>query len=262
MPALSAILIARNEEADLPRALQSLKGVADEIVLVDSGSTDRTVEIARAAGARVFERPFVSFADQKNFAAAQATNDWVLSLDCDEMLTPELCASLLAWKLGAPSHSGYEIVRMTNYLGGWIRHSGWYPDKIVRIYDRGRGRFTGTIHESVRLNGSAGRLDGLLHHYNVRTYEEHRAKIDAFTTIAAGELYERGRRHWRAAMYFAAPWTFFQRLVLQLGFLDGRRGWVIAWTSAQYVRLKYRKLGALVRANAERRRAEREAKTG
>jgi glycosyltransferase involved in cell wall biosynthesis len=251
MPALSAILIARNEEADLPRALQSLKGVADEIVLVDSGSTDRTVEIARAAGA-----------DQKNFAAAQATNDWVLSLDCDEMLTPELCASLLAWKLGAPSHSGYEIVRMTNYLGGWIRHSGWYPDKIVRLYDRCRGRFTGTIHESVRLDGSAGRLDGLLHHFNVRTYEEHRAKIDAFTTIAAGELYERGRRHWRAAMYFAAPWTFFQRLVLQLGFLDGRRGWVIAWTSAQYVRLKYRKLGALVRANAERRRAEREAKTG
>ena len=217
MPALSAILIARNEEADLPRALQSLKGVADEIVLVDSGSTDRTVEIARAAGARVFERPFVSFA---------------------------------------------EIVRMTNYLGGWIRHSGWYPDKIVRLYDRCRGRFTGTIHESVRLDGFAGRLDGLLHHFNVRTYEEHRAKIDAFTTIAAGELYERGRRHWRAAMYFAAPWTFFQRLVLQLGFLDGRRGWVIAWTSAQYVRLKYRKLGALVRANAERRRAEREAKTG
>ena len=259
MPALSAILIARNEEADLPRALESLKGLADEIVLVDSGSTDRTVEIARAAGARVFERPFVSFADQKNYAAAKASNEWVFSLDCDEAVTPELRTSLLAWKLDPPARPGFEIVRMTNYLGGWIRHSGWYPDRIVRLYHREHGRFAGTIHESVRLDGPAGRLDGLLQHYNVRTYCEHLAKIDAFTTIAAAELYGRGGHRWRAHMYFAAPWTFFQRLVLQLGFLDGRRGWIIAWTSAKYVWLKYSKLGALVRANGEPERASREA---
>jgi|SRR5580658_706472 glycosyltransferase involved in cell wall biosynthesis len=262
MPALSAILIARNEESDLPRALQSLAGVADEIILVDAASTDHTVEIARAAGAKVFERPFTSFADQKNFAAAQASNDWVLSIDCDEMLTPELRASLLPWKLTTPTQPGYEIVRMTNYLGGWIRHSGWYPDRIVRVYDRKRGRFAGAIHESVQLDAPAGRLVGLLHHYNVRTYEEHLAKIDAFTTIAAGELYERGQSHWRAGMCIAAPWTFFQRLVLQLGVLDGRRGWVIAWTSARYVWLKYAKLGALIRANGAREPAGRAAKTG
>ena len=261
MPALSAILIAHNEESDLPGALQSLEGVADEIVLVDSGSTDRTVEIARVAGARIFERPFVSFADQKNYAATQASNDWVFSLDCDEMLTPELRSSLLAWKLGTAAQPGYQIVRITNYLGGWIRHSGWYPDRIVRLYHRGHGRFAGTIHESVQLDAPAGRLDGLVHHYNVRTYPEHLAKIDAFTTIAAGEMYERGRNHWRAAMCFAAPWTFFHRLVLQLGFLDGHRGWTIAWTSARYVRLKYSKLGALVRANGARKPAKREAKT-
>jgi glycosyltransferase involved in cell wall biosynthesis len=262
MPALSAILIARNEETDLPRALQSLEGVADEIILVDAGSSDRTTGIARAAGAKVFERPFTSFADQKNFAAAQASNDWVFSIDCDEMLTPELRASLVRWKLEDPAQPGYEIVRMTNYLGGWIRHSGWYPDRIVRLYDRRRGRFAGTIHESVQLDAPAGRIEGLLHHYNVRTYEEHLAKIDAFTTIAAGELYERGKNRWRAGIYIAAPWTFFQRLVVELGFLDGRRGWVIAWTSARYVRLKYAKLGALIRANAAREPADRAAKTG
>jgi hypothetical protein len=183
----------------------------------------------------------------------------VFSLDCDEALTPELRASLLAWKLDTPAQPGFEIVRMTNYLGGWIRHSGWYPDRIVRLYHRGRGRFIGRIHESVRLDGPAGRLDGLLQHYNVRTYAEHLAKIDAYTTIAAADIFERGGRRWRAPMYFAAPWTFFQRLVLQLGFLDGRRGWVIAWTSAKYVWLKYSKLGALLRANGERERASREA---
>jgi hypothetical protein len=183
----------------------------------------------------------------------------VFSLDCDEAVTPELRTSLLAWKLDAPARPGFEIVRMTNYLGGWIRHSGWYPDRIVRLYHREHGRFAGTIHESVRLDGPAGRLDGLLQHYNVRTYCEHLAKIDAFTTIAAAELYGRGGHRWRAHMYFAAPWTFFQRLVLQLGFLDGRRGWIIAWTSAKYVWLKYSKLGALVRANGEPERASREA---
>jgi glycosyltransferase involved in cell wall biosynthesis len=262
MPAFSAILIARNEESELPRALQSLEGVADEILLVDSGSSDRTAEIARATGARVLERPFANFADQKNYAAAQAANDWVFSLDCDEALTPELRASLLAWKLETPARSGYEIERLTNYLGGWIRHSGWYPDRIVRLYHRGHGHFAGAIHESVRLDGPAGGLRGLLHHYNVGTYEEHLAKIDAFTTIAASELYEHGRVRWRAGMYVAAPWTFFQRLVLQLGILDGRRGWVIAWTSSRYVWLKYRKLRALVRANGERERARPETKTG
>ena len=259
MPALSAILIARDEEADLPRALESLESVADEIVLVDAGSTDRTREIARAAGARVFERPFSSFADQKNYAAAQAVHDWVFSLDCDEVVTPELRASLLAWKRETPSRPGYEIVRLTNYMGGWIRHSGWYPDWIVRLYHREHGRFAGAVHESVRLDAPAGRLQGILQHYTVRTYEEHLAKIDGFTTLAARELYERGRNHWRAQKYIAAPLTFFKRIAMQLGVLDGRRGWVIAWTSARYVWLKYSKLGALVRENGGRASAARPA---
>jgi len=256
MPALSAIFIAYNEQSDLPRALESLEGIADEIVLVDSGSTDRTVEIARAAGARVIQRAFTNFADQKNFAAAQAAHDWVLSLDCDEELSPELRRSLLAWKFQEPSRHGYEILRLTNYLGGWVRHSGWYPDWIVRVYHRGHGRFAHAIHESVRVDGPADRLEGRLNHYNVRSYREHLTKIDDFTTIAARELYEGGEHRWRASMIVAPPYTFFQRLVLQAGVLDGRRGWLIAWTSARYIWLKYSKLGALLRAGAAGRKAE------
>src|SRR5580698_2450138 len=127
MPALTAILISYNEELDLPRALASLAGIADEIILVDSGSTDRTVEIAKSFGARVYTRKMDNFADQKNYATSLSSNTWILSMDCDEELSPELRSSLLAWKQREPDKNGYQFLQLTNYLGGWIRHSGWYP---------------------------------------------------------------------------------------------------------------------------------------
>lgn len=245
MPALTAILIAYNEERDLPRALASLEGVADEIILVDSGSTDRTCEIALARGARVYTRQLDSLAEQKNYAASFASNNWLLSIDCDEEISPELRASLLAWKQSAPDEAGYNISNLTNYLGGWIRHSGWYPDYKVKLYRRDQGRFMNVLHEAVKLDGPAGRLDGHLLHYTIRSYAEHRAKLDFLTTMAAEDMFSRGRKSWRAAMIFAPPWTFFQRLVFQLGVLDGWRGWLIAWLSGTYIYLKYRKLGRL-----------------
>jgi glycosyltransferase involved in cell wall biosynthesis len=158
MPPLTAILIAYNEELDLPRALASLKGVADETIVVDSGSTDRTCEIARASGARVYSRKLDSLADQKNYAASFASNDWLLSIDCDEELSPELRTSILAWKQSTPDKAGYNFPLMTNYLGGWIRHSGWYPDYKLRLYRRDRGKFVSVLHEGVKLDGPAGRL--------------------------------------------------------------------------------------------------------
>jgi glycosyltransferase involved in cell wall biosynthesis len=246
MPALTATLIAHNEELDLPRALASLAGVADEIILVDSGSTDRTCDIARDAGARVYSRKLDSLAEQKNYAASFASNDWLLSIDCDEELGPELRASILAWKQTTPKHNGYEFPRMTNYLGGWIKHSGWYPDYKLKLYRRDRGKFVNVLHEDVKLDGAPGRLKGDLLHYTVRTYAEHRAKMDFFSTMGAEDMFARGRRSWRAAMILAPPWTFLQRLVLQLGVLDGRRGWLIAWLSANYIYVKYRKLGRLL----------------
>lgn len=182
-------------------------------------------------------------------------NDWVFSLDADEALSPELRASLAAWKQCMPGSSGYEVARRANYLGGWIRHSGWYPDRGIRLYRRDRARFDGALHETVRTEDPVGRLTGDLLHYTARSLQEHYAKIDAFTTRAAEDLYARGRRHWRGGMWIAAPWTLAQRFLFQLGFLDGYRGALIAWTSARYVWLKYRKLGVLVRGGTLQHRA-------
>jgi len=255
MPAISAILITYNEEADLPDALESLRGVADEIVVVDSGSADRTQEIARDKGARVVVRPFTNFGEQKNFAAAQASNEWLLSIDADERLNDELREGIAAWKQSDPQYPAYEINRKPNYLGGWIRHSGWYPEYCVRLYRRDAARFVGALHESVRTDGRVGRLPGNILHYTIRSLAEHYAKMEAFTTRAAEDLYARGRRNWRGGMWARAPWTLVQRFLFQLGFLDGYRGALIAWTSARYVWLKYRKLGVLARGGKLEARA-------
>jgi glycosyltransferase involved in cell wall biosynthesis len=246
MPHLTATLISYNEEADLPRALASLAGIADEIILVDSGSTDRTIEIAQSFGVRVYSRKLDSFAGQKNYAASLASHDWILSMDCDEELSPELHASVLAWKEQYPEKNGYEILRLTNYLGGWIRHSGWYPEPRLVLYRRGKGKFVGAIHERVHLEGFPGNMNGHVFHYTIRSLAEHRAKLDAMTTLAAEDMFARGYKIWRPAMIFAAPWTILQRLVFQGGILDGRRGWLIAWFSAKYIYVKYRKLGQLL----------------
>ena len=254
MPLLSAILITYNEERDLPQALASLEGLADETIVVDSGSTDRTCELAREHGAKVFLRGFDGFGEQKNFAAGQASQDWVLSLDADEAVGPELRASLLAWKKSEPDRIAYEVGRRTNYLGKWIWHSGWYPEYHLRLYRRDRARFVGSLHESLQAVGPTGRLAGDLLHYTVRSLSEHYAKLDIFTTLAAEDLFLRGKRRWRGAMYAAAPWTFASRLIFRLGFLDGYRGVLIAWTSARYIWLKYRKLGQLVRGGKLERR--------
>jgi|HubBroStandDraft_2_1064218.scaffolds.fasta_scaffold49049_2 hypothetical protein len=245
MPPLTAILIAYNEEADLPRALLSLKGVADEMVLVDSGSTDRTCEIARNSGARVYARKLEGFAAQKNFAASLSSNDWILCIDCDQELSPELRASLLAWKEQTPDKNCYEICQLSSYLGAWIRHSGWYPEYRALLFRRDKGKFVGALHERVEAEGAPGRLPGHLLHYTIQSLAEHRAKIDAMSTLAAEDMFARGRKSWLPAMIFAPPWTVVQRLVFQLGLLDGRRGWLIAWMSAKHIYIKYRKLGRL-----------------
>ena len=254
MPLLSAILITRNEEQDLPGTLTSLQGLADEVVVVDSGSTDQTCEVARQAGARVMVRTFTGFDEQKNFAAEQSSHDWVFSIDADEVISPQLRASLRAWKDREPEYVAYQVGRQTNYLGAWIRHSGWYPEYHLRLYRRDHARFVGKLHESLHADGPIGRLNGDLLHYTVRSLAEHYAKLEVFTTLAAEDLYARGGRSWRGAMFIAAPWTFLQRLVFRLGFLDGYRGLLIAWTSARYVWMKYRKLGLLIRGGKLERR--------
>jgi cellulose synthase/poly-beta-1,6-N-acetylglucosamine synthase-like glycosyltransferase len=255
MPALTATIISFNEELDLPRTLASLRGIADEIVVVDSESTDRTVEIAEASGARVYSRKLDNFAEQKNYASSLSSNDWILCIDCDEELSPELRSAILAWKRESPSKNVYEILRLTNYLGAWIRHSGWYPEFKTLLFHREKAKFVGALHERVQAEGPSGRLNGQLFHYTIRSLAEHDAKLDAMSTLAAEEMFARGRKSWRAAMILVPPWTIAQRLVFRLGFLDGRRGWLIAWMSAKYVYVKFRKLGRLLCGEKVARRA-------
>jgi len=251
MNRLTAILITLNEERNLPRALDSLAGLPDEILVVDAGSTDRTREIARQRGARAIERAWTNYSDQRNFAAAQAAHDWVLAIDADEELSPELRASLLTWKQQPATHAAYEFPRCARYLGKWIRHSGWYPDRKTRLYDRRRARFVGLVHESVQADGPVGRLDGDLNHYAYDTFEQHRQKIEKYSNLAAGQLFHQGKRRWLWAALLLFPWTLFQKLVLQAGLLDGWRGILIAWMSARGVYLKYRKLGEFIRQGAK-----------
>lgn len=250
MNRLTVTVITLNEERDLPRALGSVRELADEIVVVDSGSTDRTGEVARAHGARVFERAWTDFGEQKNVAAARATHDWVFSLDADEELSPELRDELLRWKEQQPAAAAYEMPRRARYLGRWIRHSGWYPDYKRRLYRRDRARFVGALHETLEVDGPVARLRGDLYHHTFATLEEHRAQIERYAALAARELYAAGRRRWLLPLLMSPPWMFLRTFFLKAGFLDGAAGWHIARMLARTSYAKYAKLGRLARGGA------------
>src|SRR5271163_1490054 len=193
MNRLSACLITLNEEHNLPRALASLQGIADEIVVVDSGSTDGTAAIAREHGAVFLERAWTNYSEQKNFAAERTQNEWVFSMDADEELSSALQSSLLDWKKHEPGAAVYEMSRKTWYLGAWIKHSGWYPDFQRRLYRKDAAKFTGIIHESLRAEGARGRLAGDLLHYTVRSFAEHEANVERYTTLAAKQMFATGK---------------------------------------------------------------------
>jgi len=246
MNRLSACLITLNEEHNLPRALGSLREIADEIVVADSGSTDHTEDIAREHGAAFFTRAWTNYAEQKNFAASCASNDWVLSMDADEELSSVLQTAILEWKKHEPKFRVYEMARRTWYLGAWIKHSGWYPDFQRRLYRRDAAEFSGIIHESLRFEGRAGRLNGDLLHYTVRSFAEHEANVEKYSSLSAQQMFAAGKRSWRGAVWLATPWSWFQNYFLRGGFLDGYRGALIAQMAARSVRLKYEKLGKLI----------------
>jgi glycosyltransferase involved in cell wall biosynthesis len=238
---ISATIISLNEERNIARAIESLK-FADEIVVVDSGSTDATRDIAAKAGARVIQQLWHGYAAQKNFAAATAAHEWILSLDADEVVTTELAAELTAIRADGPRFDAYSFPRLAQYLGRWIRHSGWYPDRKVRLYHRAKAKWVGEyVHESVRVDGTVGELHGNLLHYTCSSLAEHRRTLDRYTSLAAQEIVARKKRASIAHLIVDPPWTFFRTWVLQRGFLDGRQGFTIARMAALYTFLKYAK---------------------
>lgn len=254
MKRLSVSIITLNEEQNLPRVLASVSSVADEIVVVDAGSTDGTERVAREFGAVFIVRNWANYAEQKNFAAAAASNDWILSLDADEELSSVLQTSIREWKKRTPDFFVYEMSRRAWYLGRWINHSGWYPDFQRRLYRRDVAQFSGIIHESLRFEGQPGKLKGDLLHYTIRSFAEHEEKVERYAALAGQQLYLDGKRSWRPAVWFATPWSWFQNFVLRGGFLDGYRGALIAQMAARAVHIKYRKLGQLVEEAAKRER--------
>src|SRR5579863_8293617 len=238
---ITATIVTLNEERNIARAIESLR-CADEVVVVDSGSTDQTREIAIRLGARVIEEPWRGYARQKNFAAASAENEWILAIDADEAITPELEAEILTLKKDGVRFDGYSFPRLAQYLGRWIRHSGWYPDRKVRLYDRRKAEWVGEyVHESVRVHGASGELHGNLLHFTCASLSEHLRTLDRYTSLAARELEVQGKAVTMRHLTLDPAWTFFRTYVLQRGFLDGRQGLAIAWMAALYTFLKYAK---------------------
>ena len=241
MMKISATIITHNEERNLPRAIESLR-CADEILVVDSGSNDRTVELAEKLGAKVIDSPWPGYANQKNLAAERAEHDWILSLDADESLSEALEAEIWKLKKAGPQFDAYTMPRLARYLGKWINHSGWYPDRKVRLYHRSKATWVGEyVHESVKVTGSVGHLEGNLLHFTCDSLSEHLKTMDRYTTLAAEQMVASKRKVTWGRLIFEPPWTFFRTYVVKAGFLDGVEGLAIANMAALYNFLKYAK---------------------
>jgi glycosyltransferase involved in cell wall biosynthesis len=234
---ITATIITRNEEERIAGAIASLS-CCDEIIVVDSGSTDKTREIAERCGARVFVRDWDGYSKQKNFAAEQATHDWILSLDADERVSIELANEIAQWT--PANEAARSMPRRASYFGSWIRHSGWYPDRKIRLYDRRRARWTGDfVHESMKVDGEVRRFASDLLHFPYRNWSDHLDRIDRYTALAAESARASGKRGSVLRLILGPPVSFFQAFILRGGFLDGWRGALIAFAAARYVFLRH-----------------------
>ena len=247
MPKISAVIITFNEEKNIGRCLDSLEGLVDEVVVVDSFSRDQTEAICRGKGARFFQHPFNGFVEQKNFAVSMTQNDLVLSLDADEALSSELKERIQKVKEQS-SHQAYSFNRLTNYCGQWIKHSGWYPDKKVRLWDKNVGQWDGGgLHETVFLKSGVDvkHLEGDLLHYSFHTINEHIEQIHFFTDIGAQDSFNRGERTNLFKILGKPVWKFWRDYLFKAGFLDGYYGFIIAANSSYAKFLKQIKIREL-----------------
>ncbi len=241
---ISASIIVRNEEGNIAAVCETVAW-ADEIVIVDSDSTDRTVEIARHYTDKVFNREFKGYKDKHEFADAQTTGDWIFWIDADEIVTPELKASLERLRTLPDDQlaDGYKIARKTEYLGRWIKHSGWYPDYQMRLYRKDKSYWDGVApHQTARVNGRIETLKGEFLHYTKRDLSEHHRVTDSYATLAAEHLNGEGRTVGAFGIFFNAVAAFFRTYILKQGFRDGVPGLIIAGFTAYGVFLKYAKV--------------------
>jgi glycosyltransferase involved in cell wall biosynthesis len=244
---ISGCLITFNEERNLTRCLKSLAPLVDEIVLVDSGSTDRTLEIAGEFGARIIRQAWLGYVAQKNVALDHAAHPWVLSLDADEEISPELAAAIGRLKgSSALEPNGYRVSRLVFYRGRWIRHGDWYPDRLVRLFRRDEARFAGgRVHEKLEIAGDHPLLPGHLHHFTYANAADRAARRNRYAELWARSAREAGAcvYSWTGPLHAAA--RFFKGYFLKRGFLDGAVGWDIALGNAREVALKYKLLRSL-----------------
>jgi glycosyltransferase involved in cell wall biosynthesis len=250
MAKISGVIITFNEENFIEKCLQSLTNVVDEIVVIDSYSTDKTKEICLRYNVRFIENPFTGFTNQKNFANDQATYDYVLSLDADEALSDELKASILKVK-DTLTVDGYTFNRLNNYCGRWIKYSNWYPDCKIRLFNRKKAKWVGenNLHEIIVLDSPKNQmhLKGDLLHWAYDSYSEHYLKINSYTDIAAKNYVKRKpfKKQSLLKIVFSSFWKFFKNYILKKGFLDGFQGFVICSFAAFGTFLKYIKIREL-----------------
>jgi glycosyltransferase involved in cell wall biosynthesis len=247
---ISATVITLNEQRHIRQCLESLQGIADEMIIVDSGSQDATLKIAAELGAKTFVREWTNYSDQKNFASSLAQHEWILSLDADECLSSPLRQNILQAKENLTQAVAFEFPRKAFYLGRWIEHSGWYPDYKVRLFLRNKARWEGRfVHESLRIDGPVVRLPGDLLHYSCESISEHLGTLDRYTTLAAEDLWHRQKRSGWIHLMSSAFAAFMKTYWLKQGFRDGMQGFVIACFASYYNLVKHAKLWELEQRN-------------
>ena len=244
---LSVGILTFNSERCIEEVLKSVIGIADEVIVLDSGSEDRTLDIVRSFNAKVYFRKFDNFVNQKNFLLSLCTKEWVLFIDDDEVLSDELKVEVARVKKEG-EFDGYYVNVLTNYLGKWIRHA-WYPDWHLRLARRKKCKWIGSeVHESLRVYGSVGYLRGDLLHYSYPSISHHLRKIDKYSTMFARGAFKEGKRFSLLKLLFSPPGAFIRRYILKKGFLDGFEGFVLSVMAFYYTFLKYVKLWELERS--------------
>ena len=233
---LSVTVITLNEEKDLTRCLESVKNIADEIVLVDSGSTDKTVDIAKKLGAQVFYRKFDNYANQKNFAAEKSNGEWILSLDADEEISPQLASEILPVLALHNQPAAYTIPRKNIIFGKFVKYSRWQPelDRHIWLWRRGKGKWVGDVHEEVVVEGEVGKLRDAKIHHQYDTVSEFLQMINRYSEIGAGEMIKKRAKFSYFQLFFQPIYNFLVRYFYRLGFLDGWRGFILSYLMAVY----------------------------